>query len=266
MFVEKLFMYILLKIICKLVKNVFKKSFQNAIVIERFLDRIFYCNVIQVIFMSQFVPTPPILLYIVDVVNGRVTKDGEDKFSRWMLTTANGEKVYKIRITGTIVNKYFSPASEDKKAFASISIDDGTEVIRVKGWEDDAMILNDLEESQDSEIIGRPRISEEEIYLFPESVQKIEDYNKELYLRTKKIKRYAKKNFVISSEQVVETEEFQKEKELIWNIILNSEDGVDLEDLIDQTKLAKSTIVSVIQNLLNNGDIYEPSALKYKKI
>ena len=54
--------------------------------------------------------------------------------------------------------------------------------------------------------------------------------------------------------------------ELIWDIILNSEDGVDLEDLIDQTKLTKSTIVSVIQNLLNNGDIYEPSALKYKKI
>ncbi len=216
--------------------------------------------------MSQFVPTPPILLYIVDVINGRVEKDGEEKFSKWMLTTANGEKVYKIRITGTIVNKYFSPASEDKKAFASISIDDGTEVIRVKGWEDDAMVLNVLEQSQEAEIIGRPRISEDEIYLFPENVLKIEDFNKELYLRTKKIKRYAKKNFIISSEQTMETSESQKEKELIWDIILNSTDGVDLEELIDQTKLPKSTIVSIVHDLLNNGDIYEPSALKYKKI
>jgi RPA family protein len=215
--------------------------------------------------MSQFVPSPPILLYIVDVINGRVEKEGEDQFSRWMLTTANGEKVFKIRITGTVVNKYFSPASEDKKAFTSISIDDGTEVIRVKGWEDDAMILNALEESQEAEIIGKPRISEDEIYLFPETVQKIEDYNKELYLRTKKVKRYVKKNFVISAEQV-ETTEFQKEKELIWDIILNSDDGIDLEELIDQTKLARSTIISVINDLLNNGDIYEPSALRYKKI
>ncbi len=216
--------------------------------------------------MSQFVPTPPILLYIVDIINGRVAKEGEDKFSRWMLTSANGEKVYKIRITGTIVNKYFSLASEDKKAFASVSIDDGTEVIRVKGWEDNAMILNVLEESDEVEIIGRPRVSEDEIYLFPETVLKNEDYNKELYLRTKKIKRYAKKNFIISSEQAMETENFQKEKEIIWDIILNSENGVDLEELIDQTKLAKSTIEAVIHDLLNNGDIYEPSALKFKKI
>jgi len=216
--------------------------------------------------MSQFVPTPPILLYIVDIINGRVAKEGEDKFSRWMLTSANGEKVYKIRITGTVVNKYFSPASEDKKAFASVSIDDGTEVIRVKGWEDDASILNVLEEGDDAEIIGRPRVSEDEIYLFPETVLKNEDYNKELYLRTKKIKRYAKKNFIISSEQAMETENFQKEKKIIWDIILNSENGVDLEELIDQTKLAKSTIEAVIHDLLNNGDIYEPSALKFKKI
>jgi RPA family protein len=217
--------------------------------------------------MSQFVPTPPILLYIVDIINGKVAKEGEDKFSRWMLTSANGEKVYKVRITGTVVNKYFSPASEDKKAFASVSIDDGTEVMRVKGWEDDATILNDvLEESDEAEIIGRPRVSEEEIYLFPETVLKNEDYNKELYLRTKKIKRYAKKDFVISSEQTMETEDFQKEKKIIFDIILNSEDGADLEELIDQTKLAKSTIEAVIHDLLNNGDIYEPSALKYKNI
>jgi RPA family protein len=217
--------------------------------------------------MSQFVPTPPILLYIVDIINGKVAKEGEDKFSRWMLTSANGEKVYKVRITGTVVNKYFSPASEDKKAFASVSIDDGTEVIRVKGWEDDATILNDvLEESDEAEIIGRPRVSEDEIYLFPETVLKNEDYNKELYLRTKKIKRYAKKDFVISSEQTMETEDFQKEKKIIFDIILNSKNGVDLEELIDQAKLAKSKIEAVIHDLLNNGDIYEPSALKYKNI
>ena len=40
----------------------------------------------------------------------------------------------------------------------------------------------------------------------------------------------------------------------------------DLEELIDQTKLAKSTIEAVIHDLLNNGDIYEPSALKFKNI
>ena len=216
--------------------------------------------------MSKFAPTPPILLYISDIINGKVIKEGEDQFSRWLLTTTNGEKVYKIRITGTIVGKYFSPTSEDKKAFASISIDDGTEVIRVKGWEDDALILDDLTEGDDAEIIGRPRISEDEIYLFPETVLKIKNYNKELYLRTKKIKRYAKKNLIISSGQTMRSGEYDVEKEIVWDLISSSEDGIELEELIDETKFSKTTIEAVIHELLNNGDIYEPSALRFKKI
>ena len=54
--------------------------------------------------MSEFVPTPPISLYITDIVEGSVVKEGDERF-RWVLITYNGEKVYKVRINGTIIQK-----------------------------------------------------------------------------------------------------------------------------------------------------------------
>ncbi len=215
--------------------------------------------------MSKFVPTPPILTYIFDIVKGRVEKEGEDRY-RWVLISSNGEKIYKVRVSGTIVSKYYGPKSDEKKAFASLTIDDGTDTIRIKAWEEPADALNNFFEGEEIEIIGKPRLGEDEIYILPDEFLKIEDYNKELYLRSKKIKRYVKKKLVIPTEEKIEEKNFLAEKEMIWEIIANAEDGVELEMLIEETKLVKATIETIIHELLNNGDIYEPTALKFKKI
>jgi len=215
--------------------------------------------------MSQYVPTPPILLYITDMINGRVVKEGDEQY-RWVLITANGEKIYKIRISGTIVNKYYSQGTEEKKSFVSLTIDDGTDTVRIKAWEETADSLQSIIESDELEVIGRPRLGEDEIYLLPDNVIKIDNFNKELYIRTKKIKRYVKKNLVIPSEEKIEEASNAAEKGIVWELIVSSEEGIELDELIDQTKLDKSKIESIIHDLLNNGDIYEPRALKFKKI
>lgn len=215
--------------------------------------------------MSEFVPTPPILTYIFDIVNGKVVKEGEDQY-RWVLISFNDERIYKIRFSGTIVGKFYGPQTDEKKAFASLTIDDGTETIRVKGWEETADAMNRFFEGEEIEIIGRPRLGEDEIYVLPDEFLKIENYNKELYLRSKKIKRYVKKNLVIPSEEKIETKNFLKEKEMIWELIVTSENGVEMDYLLEETKLEKATIETIIHELLNNGDIYEPVALKFKKI
>ena len=215
--------------------------------------------------MSQYVPTPPILLYITDMINGRVVKEGDEQY-RWVLITANGEKIYKIRISGTIVNKYYSQGTEEKKSFVSLTIDDGTDTVRIKAWEETADSLQSIIESDELEVIGRPRLGEDEIYLLPDNVIKIDNFNKELYIRTKKIKRYVKKNLVIPSEEKIEEASNAAEKGIVWELIVSSEEGIELDELIDQTKLDNSNIESIIHDLLNNGDIYEPRALKFKKI
>ena len=69
--------------------------------------------------MSEFTPAPPILVYIFDIVEGKLAKEGEEQYSRWILSTMNGEKIYKIRINGLLVDTYYSSAEETKKALAS---------------------------------------------------------------------------------------------------------------------------------------------------
>ncbi|MCK4972066.1 MAG: hypothetical protein KAS52_02015 [Candidatus Heimdallarchaeota archaeon] len=215
--------------------------------------------------MSTFEQKAPILLYAIDIVDGHLTKE-EGEFGRWVLTTTNSEKIYKIRINGTIVDKYHSASDGTKKAFTTLSLDDGTATVRIKAWEETAEFLNSFILGNDVDLIGKPRSSEDEVYILPESVVLIEDSNKELYLRAKKIKRYTKKNLIISKEVQPAPEHNQEQKEKIWVMISDSEEGVELEEIITKTKLDKTTVESIIHDLLNDGDIYEPSALKFKKI
>jgi RPA family protein len=215
--------------------------------------------------MSDFVPTPPILTYIVDLVEGKIMKEGEEQY-RWVLITTNGEKIYKARINGTIVNKYFSPGDKEKKAYTTLTVDDGTDTIRLKGWEEQADYLNTFEVGNSVDVMGKLRQAEEEIYILPDSIIGITDYNKEMYLRAKKVKRYAKKNYILPTEEQLLIIHNQEDKEKIWNLITDSDEGIELDDIITKSKLEKATVESVIQELIRNGDIYEPTSLKFKKI
>ena len=215
--------------------------------------------------MSEFIPQPPIQLYLVDIVEGRLSKEGEDQY-RWVLFTKNGEKVYRIRIDGTVVAKYFSEGDKEKKSYANITLDDGTDTIRIKAWEEQAEFLNRFEIGDIVEVMGKPRHSEDEIYVLPEDVLKLNDYNQSLYLRAKKIKRYAKKNLELPTEEQIIRAHNIAQMEKVWSIILEAEDGVELEELITKSKLDKAIVESVIQELVKKGDIYEPTSLKFKKI
>ncbi len=216
--------------------------------------------------MSEFTPTPPILLYIFDVVEGRLAKEGEEQYSRWILSTMNGEKIYKIRINGLLVDTYYSSADETKKAFATLTIDDGTDTIRIKAWEETADLLNTFKQGEHLDIIGRPRESEGEIYLLPDQVIKIESFDKELYLRLKKAKRYLKKGLVIPTEAEVAQVHDSKEKELIWSIISDTEETIHFDEICRKSKLDNQTVQSIINNLIDDGVIYQPQKSQFKKV
>ncbi|NPD88015.1 MAG: hypothetical protein HGN29_04790 [Asgard group archaeon] len=215
--------------------------------------------------MSEFVPQPLIQLYIVDIVEGRLEKEGDEQY-RWVLFTRNGEKVYKIRINGTVVTKYYSEGNQEKKTYSNFTLDDGSDTIRVKAWEEQAEILRGFEIGDEVEVMGRPRQSDDEIYLLPEEVLKIDDFNKSLYLRAKKIKRYAKKNYELPTEEQTIKAHDMAQMELVWSIIMETEEGIELEEIVTKSKLDKAIVESVIQELIKKGDIYEPTSLKFRKI
>jgi RPA family protein len=216
--------------------------------------------------MSEFKPIPPILLYIFDVIEGTLAKEGEEQYSRWILSTMNGEKIYKIRINGILVDTYYSSGDETKKAFASLTVDDGTDTIRIKAWEETADLLNTFKQGEHLDIIGRPRESEGEIYLLPDQVIKIESFDKELYLRLKKAKRYLKKGLMIPTETEVAQVHDSKEKELIWSIISNTEEAIHFDEICKKSKLANQIVQSILNDLIDDGVIYQPQKLQFKKV
>ncbi len=83
--------------------------------------------------MSRFEQKSPILLYAKDIIDGHLIKE-EGEFGSWVLITTNNEKIYKIRINGTLVDKYYSASDGTKKAFTTLTLDHGTATIRVKAW------------------------------------------------------------------------------------------------------------------------------------
>ena len=218
--------------------------------------------------MSNYIPTPPINLYIADITDGKMSKEGEEDSYRWALITANGETVFRLRINGTILDSYFSSGEEGKKAFCALTVDDGTDTIQLKGWEETAEYMNKFTSGNEVEVFGKPRKGEDEIYILPEEIVQIEDHNQELYLRLKKIKRYTKKNFHLPTQQVVSQMHNMNEKDLVWGIIPETlaDEGISFDEILEKTGLSWAKIESIIQELSKNGDIYEPSPMKYKKI
>ncbi|MHA1416953.1 MAG: OB-fold nucleic acid binding domain-containing protein, partial [Candidatus Heimdallarchaeaceae archaeon] len=123
--------------------------------------------------MSQFVSPPAIIVYIYDLINGTLRTDPENPFQMAILTK-NGELIERVRIVGTIVDKYHSEGIEGKKDYTMLSVDDGTGVIAVKAWELSAAELNRFEKGEQIDVIGKPRGNDEEIFILPEIPMKVE--------------------------------------------------------------------------------------------
>ncbi|MHA1304023.1 MAG: hypothetical protein ACTSQE_04870 [Candidatus Heimdallarchaeaceae archaeon] len=216
--------------------------------------------------MKRFVTPPAILVYITDIIHGMLEKNHENPF-QVTLFTKNKEQIERVRIIGTIVNKYYTPGDEGKKAYTLLTLDDGSETIDIKGWELDAEDLNEFEVGDQLEVIGKPRGKDGDIYISSEIISKITNFDKEIYLRTLRTKRYLKKELTIPKTEVhEESENSIAAKRIVLSTILEESNGISMEQILERTKLERADVESVIQLLIQNGDIYEPRRYFFKKV
>ncbi|MDP7081491.1 MAG: OB-fold nucleic acid binding domain-containing protein [Candidatus Undinarchaeales archaeon] len=115
---------------------------------------------------------------IASLVKGRYHK-GQKEMEPNVLITPGGTTVSRIRVLGTVVSSFIN----DDGTYASVTLDDGSETIRVKGFRDDLHKIKDLGVGDTIDIIGRVREYEGELYLIPETVLTITDHNWELVRR-----------------------------------------------------------------------------------
>ncbi|MBS3155114.1 DNA-binding protein [Candidatus Woesearchaeota archaeon] len=81
----------------------------------------------------------------------------------------NNKKISRVYIIATVIQKF----ENDDNSYAAITIDDGSSDIRVKSWKEDTKLINNFMVGDLVLVVGRVRKYEDEIYISPEIVKKV---------------------------------------------------------------------------------------------
>ncbi|MBS3149587.1 hypothetical protein J4455_02725 [Candidatus Woesearchaeota archaeon] len=207
-------------------------------------------------------------VWINDILNSEVYKDDSEFPISYI--QVDDKKISKVNIIANVVEKFLS---EDKN-FASITLDDGSGAIRVKTWKEDTMKIENFNVGDIINIIGKPRTYNEESYIIPEVIKKIEDPNFEIVRKLELLKLYGKlklngikmeakeikENKVDDYvEEIVVNESSENSRQLIIKLIerLDDGNGANINLVISNSNIEKENVYSIINELLTEGEIFE---------
>lgn len=219
-----------------------------------------------------------------DIVNGKWEK--REGMVPSFVVSPNGEEISRARVMGTVVGRFLA----DDGNFASMTLDDGTETIRMKTFKT-TKPLDSFETGNIVEVIGKVREYMGEIYMIPEIVTRIEDPNMELLRKLELIKSAGRKVPGTADVEDKETGEKSKTEEKeekpgkkdvkkkeskddraglkkdILKFIESGEDGMEYSKILEKMKgRNENEIESVVNEILAEGICYEPTPGKIKKI
>lgn len=230
---------------------------------------------------------------IFDLVNGKFSPGSKEEMKPSYLITSLGQKISRVNIVATIIDKFLS---EDEN-YATITIDDGTETIRVKAFRESVQLIKKFEVGDLILVIGKLKEYAGEIYINAEIVKKVEaNYEilrkleilselinqrkiaKEIIelssqLSEEELKEYTSKKFGIGEEELEFMLLNQKAREInykpkILELIenLDSGEGVEVSKIFEICNLPEQIIENAIDELLASGLLYEPRAGILKKV
>lgn len=209
-------------------------------------------------------------LWICDLISSQIKKD-EGEFSSQFIDF-KGMKVSRVNIIANVVEKFIN----DDKSFGSITLDDGSGVVRLKTWKEDTNKIERFNIGDIVNVVGRPRVYNEEGYIVPEILRKIDDPNFEILRKLELLKLYGKPNLngikVDSGnkkdepyvnedivEEIIVNETTENNRQVIIKLIesLDDGEGTNINDIIDNSKINKNEIRLIISDLLKEGEIFE---------
>lgn len=182
------------------------------------------------------------------------------------------KQVSRVSIVATVVNKYANEAN----TYAAITLDDSSDTIRVKAWNEDIQILKDLKKGQIIHIIGRIRKQQDELYIVPEIIKIVDDPNIELLRKAELIKEYGvKQDLRIEPRQIAqEITEIQPQsptesaRQELLNIVerLDCDEGVSITIIVNEASHSEDEVEKALKELIKDGEIFEPKPGKVKII
>ena len=202
--------------------------------------------------------------WIAQLHNGNyVKKDGWES----NYVEVNGKKISRVNILATVVAKF----SADDNNYASITLDDFSSTIRAKCWGEDTRIINGINLGDVVIIVGKIREYNEERYLTPDFIKKIDDPNWEIVRKLELFKEYGKLGVTngvkkeIFEKKLINGNERNRQK--IYGLIekLDVDDnGAKIDDIIRESKLDGEEIEGILNELLKEGEVFQPKPSRFK--
>jgi RPA family protein len=230
---------------------------------------------------------------LVDLLNGKFFYGSKEDMKPSYIITPFGERISRVNLIASVTEKFLS----ENGNYSSITVDDGSEAMRVKTFGDDTRILNGIELGDLVTIIGKIKEYNGETYLQAEIVKKVDDSNFEVLRKleildslieqkriVKEIKsvaegmpeselmNYVSEKYAIDKESLevileskkVEIDYKPKVLEVIQS--LDEGKGIEIGKLFEILNLPEHVIESTIDELLTEGSLFEPKVGFLKKV
>jgi len=221
---------------------------------------------------------------IIDILKGRFFYGSKEEMKPSYLITPLGQKFSRVSLIGTVVDKFVSDN------YSSITLDDGTGVVRVKTFRESTSLLESIEPGDLVITIGKVKEYNGERYVNGEVVRKVNDPNyetltkleilseiiqkKEIATRIvelasemskEELENYVKENYGMDAETlnvILESKEAIDYKPKILKLIENLDEGngAEIGKIFELSKLPENVIENTLDELMNKGYIYEPVA------
>ncbi len=192
---------------------------------------------------EQFKRAVAYKIQIGDLSKGKQVIDND----RFKLLELGDRKIIRVNIIANIVEKY---EQEGEKKFISFTIDDGSGQIKLRNFGEEVEKFRSLELGESVVIIGVLRSYNNELYILPEIIKKVDPryllVRKLELQKGNKVEKVEGKTSVLK-DQIIEM--MKKEEE---------NGGIDVDKIIMSSQAAPELINQEIQKLLEDGLAYEP--------
>jgi RPA family protein len=230
---------------------------------------------------------------IFDLVYGKYYPGERENMKESYIITPFGQKISRVNIVATVIDKFLS----DDGNFSTITIDDGSEAIRVKTFREKTELIQEIEIGDLILVVGKVKEYNGEIYINGEVIRKLNNPNfenfrkleilKELLeqkkivdelnglkgkMKEQELEEYAKKKYGIDKETlsfiIKELEVKEDYKPKIIKIIedLDEGNGVEIGKILEISNLPENIIEREIEELLESGILFEPRPGVLKKV
>tara|TARA_Y100000310_G_C20696549_1_gene826140 strand:- start:3635 stop:4273 length:639 start_codon:yes stop_codon:yes gene_type:complete len=165
-----------------------------------------------------------------------------------------GNRVVRVNVVGSVIGKNVS------ENYGNLILDDGSETIQARVWGEDLWLLEGLEVGDLVLAVARLGEFNQEVYLRPEIVRKI-DMDWALLRRLELIKKFGKPDRVekkdVNVEKVDEVEPSLAVREKVLSVVESAEE-LSMDALVAKVGVGEDKVKRAVDELLKEGEMFMP--------